>query len=135
MLRTLLTTLLRTLPTTLIVVAFVCCAGTAFAASATLTWTDASNNEMGFDIERKPVLCGATGTWGALTGVGMNVATYKDLSVLEGGSYCFRLRAWNTTDGTPTGTKQYSAWSNEAGITIPFGVPQAPAGLGVVSTP
>jgi len=110
-----------------------CLPTAAMAASVTLTWTDASTNEMGFDIERKSVLCGASGTWGVIGGVGMNVATYKDLSVLEGGSYCFRLRAWNTVDGTPTGTKQYSAWSNEAGITVPFGVPSPPTGLGVAS--
>ena len=110
-----------------------CLPTAALAASVTLTWTDASTNEMGFDIERKSVLCGASGTWGVIGGVGMNVATYKDLSVVEGGSYCFRLRAWNTVDGTPTGTKQYSAWSNEAGITVPFGVPSPPTGLGVAS--
>ena len=119
----------------IVALAIVLFAVPAFAASATLNWGDASNNEMGFEIERKSMLCGASGTWGALAGVGVNATTYKDLSVLEGGSYCFRLRAWNTMDGTPTGTKQYSAWSNEAGITIPFGVPAAPGQLGVTAGP
>lgn len=105
------------------------------AATATLTWTDASTNELGFTIERKTVACGSAGTWAVLGGVGAGVATYKDLTVVEGGAYCYRVNAWNTVDGTPAGTKQFSAWSNEAGLTVPFAVPQPPAGLGVVSTP
>jgi len=108
----------------------------SFGASATLAWTDNSNNEMGFNIERKQEACaGVAGTWAPLGTTGAGVATYVDTNVISGNTYCYRVNAWNTTDGTPTGPKQYSAWSNTAGATIPFGQPAQPTGLGVVVTP
>lgn len=114
----------------------VCLAVPAFGATATLTWTDNSTNEMGFEVQRKAELCaGVAGTWGPLGAVSANVATYADATVAEGAPYCYRVRAWNTVDGTPTGTKQYSAWSNTAGATIPFSVPAAPGSLGITVAP
>lgn len=104
----------------------------AWSATATLTWTDNSDNELGFNIQRKAEVCTGTGTWADLVSVGANVKTYVDATVVEGGDYCFRLNAWNTTTGLPTGPKQYSAWSNTAGGKVPFGVSAPPSGLGVV---
>ena len=65
--------------------------------------------------------------WGDLAQVGMNVVTYKDLTVTEGGTYCYRVKAYNAAGA--------SAWSNTAGITVPLGMPTAPSQLGVVVGP
>lgn len=100
-------------------------AAPAWAAQNTLTWMDNSDNEENFNIERKVdtdgVICGTTGIWGALASVGPNVTTYTDTAVTEGTTYCYRVNASN-----PAGA---SAWSNEAGRTVPFSVPAPPSGL------
>jgi len=104
----------------------------ALAATATLTWMDNSANELGFNVQRQVGVCGGAAPWVDQASVGANVKTYVDTSVSEGGDYCYRVNAWNTTDGVPTGPKQYSAWSNTAGGRVPFGVSVPPTGLGVV---
>lgn len=118
-----------------VIVGLFCIAANSEAASATLSWTDNSNNEMGFNIERKAEACTGTGPFAALAGVTANSVTYKDVTVSEGATYCYRVNAWNTVDGTANGVKQYSAWSNSAGITLPFGAPVVPSQLGVVAGP
>lgn len=116
----------------ILVLALLALPAAASAASATLTWTDNSTNELGFNVQRQVGVCGGAASWVDLAGVGANVKTYVDTSVVEGGDYCYRVNAWNTTDGTPGGPKQYSAWSNTAGGKVPFGVSVPPTGLGVV---
>jgi titin len=107
----------------------------AEAATATLTWTDNATNEMGYEIERKPVACATSGTFAKIGDVGVNAITYADGTVAEGATYCYRVRAWNTVDGTPTGTKQFSGYSNLAGLTINFSTPAGPSQLGVTQAP
>lgn len=75
----------------------------ADATSVDLSWTDQSNNEDGFEIERS--LSSGTGfTW--LTSVGANVASYTDPTLTTGTTYYYRVRAYNSGG--------YSAYSNEA---------------------
>lgn len=105
------------------------------AAQATLTWSDNATNEMGYTVQRKAEPCAGSGTWNDLVQLGVNAVTYVDQTVVQGGTYCYRVAAWNTKDGTPTGVKQFSAFSNEAGITLPFSVPVAPNQLGVTAGP
>ena len=108
----------------------------ARAATATLTWTDSDASVMGFNVERKAALCPDAGAFAPLGSVAAAVFTYADPAVVPGGKYCYRVNAWNTIDGTLTGTKQYSPWSNTAGITINFPPPSvAPSQLGVTQTP
>jgi titin len=92
----------------------------AFGATATLTWTDNSNNEQNFNIQKKVEACTGTSAFAALVSVGPNVATYVDPVVVEGGTYCYRVNASNTAGA--------SAWSNTAGITIPYTIPPPPSG-------
>lgn len=63
------------------------------AASLTLTWTDNSNNEAGFAIERSP----GTGapTWVEIARVGPNVTSYKDEGLAPSTAFSYRLRAFN----------------------------------------
>jgi len=108
----------------------------ASAAQVTLNWTDLSTNELGFYVERKAEVCTGTSTaWVRVGEAAVNATTYLDTAVQEAGTYCYRVQAWNTPDGTPGGTKQYSGWSNLAGMTVPFAVPAAPGQLGVVAGP
>ena len=58
----------------------------------TLRWTDNSNNETGFKIERKT---GSKGTWAQIALVGSNVRTYSNTSLSKTTLYYYRLRAYN----------------------------------------
>ncbi len=73
--------------------------------AATISWTDTSNNEDGFIIEKK------SGTSFAELGrVGSNVTTYP-LTMTTGESACYRVLAYNAAGN--------SAPSNEACLTVP----------------
>ena len=72
----------------------------ASAGQLQLTWTDNSNNEDGFKIERK---LGTNGTFSQITSVGVNVTTYSDTNLTDGATYCYRLAAFNSA-----GTSAYS---------------------------
>lgn len=67
---------------------------TASAISATqirLNWTDASNNETGFKIERS-----TDGTnWSVVDTVGMSVVSFTDSGLAPNTSYTYRVRATN----------------------------------------
>jgi fibronectin type III domain protein len=79
-----------------------------------LSWTDASDNETGFKIERS-----TDGTTFAEIGtVGANVATYSDTGLAESTIYYYRVRAVNTGGD--------SDYSNTAGTTT---LPSAPSNL------
>jgi hypothetical protein len=80
----------------------------AEAASLTLNWADNSNNENGFKIERKT---GTTGTFAQIATVGSSITSYTDSSVAAGTTYCYRVRAYNSTAN--------SAYSNEVCGTTP----------------
>ena len=83
-----------------------------------LGWTDNSNNEVGFKIERK---VGAAGTYSQMATVGSNVATYSDMELTPGTAYYYRVRAYN--EG---GDSNYSNEANAATLPLP---PTAPSGL------
>lgn len=75
--------------------------------SITLNWNDNSNNEAGFNIERK---LGA-GNFSLIDSVGENVTTYTDNSISDSGLYYYRVYAFNSNT--------FSGYSNTVGaITI-----------------
>lgn len=87
----------------------------------TLTWTDNSDNEAGFKIERRtPSIPGDT--YGEIGQVGANVTTYVD-TVQDGQERCYRVRAFNAAGD--------SAYTNEA-----CGIPKPtdPDGLTITIT-
>jgi len=67
-----------------------------------LSWTDTSNNEDGFSIERKS----GGGSFSEISNVSQNIANYTDNSVSANATYTYRVRA-ASSDG-------YSEYSNEA---------------------
>jgi len=74
----------------------------------TATWQDMSTNEDGFAVERK---LGTSGTYAQITSVAANNTSYQDTSIVRGSQYCYRVKAFNST--------QSSAYSNEACQTAP----------------
>ncbi|MEW6713473.1 MAG: S8 family serine peptidase [Nitrospirota bacterium] len=81
-------------------------AAAASSSSINLTWTDNSNNETGFRIERKT---GDGGTYSEITAVGANVTGYNDTGLNPSTLFYYRIKAYN-----PEGSSSYS---NEAGAT------------------
>jgi titin len=95
-------------PTTLTAVALI--------NQVNLTWTDTSNSEEGFKIERSDV-SSVTGYSFIATVVGQDITSYSDTTV-EGGTYYYRVRAYSAFG--------ISQPSNIANATI---TPTAPANL------
>jgi subtilisin family serine protease len=96
------------------------------ASRIDLTWTDGSDNEDGFQIER----CQMSGCSGfAVVGqVGPNVTSFSDPGLSAGLTYAYRVSAFNRGGS--------SAYSNSVEATTPAGPqpPAAPTKLGVTST-
>ena len=84
-------------------------AATAIAAGQiNLTWTDNSNNETQFKIERKT---GAGGTYAQIAMPGANSTSHSDITVSANTTYYYRVRANNAAGDSP--------FSNEANATTP----------------
>ena len=58
-----------------------------------LSWKDNSDNETGFNIERRVV--DAPEGFQPLAQTAENVQAYEDLSIQAGKTYCYRLNAFN----------------------------------------
>ncbi|NLX90404.1 MAG: hypothetical protein GXZ07_02240 [Firmicutes bacterium] len=81
-----------------------------------LSWTDRSDNEAGFKIERKT----GEGDFQEIADVGANIAFYADTGLTPGVAYTYRVRAYNIGG--------VSDYSNTAGA-VTGGVPSAPQDL------
>ena len=93
------------------------------AASLQLSWADNSQNEDGFDIERKT---GNGGAFLALTTIPANQSSYTDANLSDGTTYCYRVRAFNSVGGSP--------YSNEACATTSASAPTPPPTANTIST-
>ena len=82
------------------------------ADGITLVWTDNSNNESGFRIERFDETSKA---FTEIATVAVNTATYKDTGVTAGESYIYRVRAYNIMGASPYSNEiVVSAWDTSA---------------------
>ncbi len=68
-------------------------AGGTTSGQTTLTWTDASDNETGFEIDRKLV----GGTFALIATTAANVTSYTDTGLAESTGYVYRMRAINAS--------------------------------------
>jgi hypothetical protein len=89
-------------------------------SSVQLTWTDTSNNETAFIIERAV----GAGSFSELATLGANAVSYTDNTVSASTQYSYRIRAANSGG--------FSAYSNVATATTPAppsSTPNPPTGL------
>lgn len=86
-----------------------------------LAWTDASDNEDGFVVERAPDVSGAPGTWALLASLAANATSYSDTGLTGSTTYHYRVRAYNTGYD--------SVWAGPASATTAVTPPAAPTGV------
>jgi hypothetical protein len=94
---------------------------TALASSPTsivLSWTDGSNNETGFQIERS---LSASGEFTLITTTAANATSQTDELLTSNTTYYYRVRAVNTGGS--------SSYAVSASVTTPVEPPAAPSGL------
>jgi List-Bact-rpt repeat protein len=75
-----------------VIVSLLATASLASAAKLTLNWTDTSNAEDGFRIERR---VSTGGSYQQIAEVGTNVVAYVDLNLASATAYCYRVIAFN----------------------------------------
>jgi hypothetical protein len=93
--------------------------GTTISSSRIdLTWTDNSNTETAFLIERAPAFYGP---WVQVGTTGANVTSYSDEGLNFATTYHYRVRAYNQ--------EGYSAYSNPVSAATFYGLPSAPVNL------
>jgi hypothetical protein len=97
--------------------------GQASAGQLQLSWTDNSNNEDGFRIERKT---GTSGTYAEIAKLGANVTSYTDTNLIDGATYCYQLRAFNSAGS--------SAYSPEGCATVKSTLSITKTGSGTVTS-
>ena len=85
--------------------------------SIEVTWTDNSNNEEGFLVQRKLTV---GGTWADLTTVGADVTSFEDGSLVTGNEYCYRVRSFNAA-----GNSAYTAED----CAVPTGIEEITSGI------
>ena len=93
-------------------------AGTFSNTQINLTWTDNSNNEDGFKIERK---LNTAVTYTQIATVSTNVTIFSNTGLATNTGYSYRVRAYNTGGN--------SGYSNAATATTLPNPPNAPANL------
>ena len=79
-----------------------------------LAWTDNSNNEAAFKLERKT---GSNGAYTEIAVLGVGRTNYSDTGLAPATTYFYRIRAFNSGGD--------SAYSNEASATTPDTIPPA----------
>jgi PKD repeat protein len=97
-----------------------------------MTWTDNSNNEDGFAVERcrgTAAFCGANPSqFAEITRTGPNIDYHGDTGLPPGTTFTYRVRAFNVSGNSP-----YS--NTSTATTLGGGPPAAPSGLTVTSAP
>lgn len=91
------------------------------SSSISLTWTDSSDNETGFYIERS---LSSTSGFSQVGSVSSNVNTYSSFSLSASTTYYFRVRAYNG-NGDSAYSNTASSTTNAPASTLP----SAPSGL------
>ncbi len=89
-------------------------------STVSLAWTDNSNNENGFRIERSS----DNVTFTEVAAVGVNQTTYGDSGLSSQATYYYRVRAANLYN-----TISYSAYTNTVSVTTPGVGSQLPVNL------
>ena len=110
-------------------IVLVLCATEVQAAQLRLSWTDNSDNERGFSIERR---LQASGTFASVATQEANVPFYSDTTLLPATAYCYRVLAFNEAGQSPYSNESCATTSTlEAAFEGPSDT-QSVASIGVV---
>ncbi len=90
-------------------------ASTVSASQINISWTDNSENEQGFLIERKT---GSGGTWSQIAQTSQNIAQYQDTGLSANTTYFYRVRAYNQ-GGNSDYSNEANATTHELDETVP----------------
>lgn len=101
-----------------------------------LTWTDNSPNEIGFRIERAPVVNGVTGAFTAIGTALANGTAYTDTTVAAAKTYAYRVFAFNAVgDSAASNTAIVAVLSVTITTTsLPSGAVNTPYNQALVAT-
>ena len=91
------------------------------AADVTLSWSDNSNNENGFEIQRK---IGTSGTFMQQAIVGVGVTSYVDTGLAAATTFCYQVRAFNSA-GNSAFTPQACKTTPAGALTFDFSLVHA----------
>ncbi|MGZ3769869.1 MAG: fibronectin type III domain-containing protein [Bdellovibrio sp.] len=97
----------------------------ASSSQINLSWTDNSNNESGFKVERGT---SSAGPFTLITTTAANASSYSDASLAASTTYYYRIAATNAV-GTSSYTAVVSATTQAPAATVPA----APSGLGATA--
>jgi hypothetical protein len=86
-----------------------------------LQWPDNSNNETGFEIQRRA----ANGSWAAFQTVATNTTSYNDTTVLPGVIYQYRVRANALGANSPWATTNSLQYTSVAAVAGPVWSPDS----------
>ncbi len=101
-------------------------AKTASSSSIVLSWEDNTDNETGFEIQRKEGTCSSTESWTHIANAYANAATFINNELMPDTPYSYRIRAYNSTG--------VSSWSNCASAkTALANTPNMPSNLRATS--
>jgi hypothetical protein len=89
--------------------------GQGSAGQLTLSWTDNSSNEDGFTIERQT---GLTGTFAEVGTASANANSYVDSNLPAATTYCYRVRAFNTTGDSDYSNEACGATPTEYALSV-----------------
>lgn len=73
--------------------------GSISSSQLIISWTDNSESEDGFTVERAPDQSGSAGTWSAIAQLGENIENYTDTSLDEATTYWYRVFTRSTEQG------------------------------------
>jgi len=86
-----------------------------------LSWTDNSNNESGFKIERKE---GSGGAWSEIAQIGANTTTYNDNNLTPNTQYFYRVRAYNSIGNSDYTNEAWAIISSVKDLQMISGLPE-----------
>jgi hypothetical protein len=88
-------------------------------AQVHVSWTDASDDELDFEVQRSNA--GSGGPWSALVTLGEGVTSYDDDAVGPGATYCYRVRATNLYGASGWAAPACASTPAEAEHALSFG--------------